>query len=222
MSATTDLAQRQDVFVTSYLPVLRRRLSWRFRSLDAEARNEAIQDGVACAWRSFQQVGDRAWDGVETDKTGTVTPNRMADYISAAAASEGRGFDGSNVTDVLAPGCQKRGNARLLRLNKSHIDHEDREPGTPATVPVELLTRSYANPAAQVRAREDWRSIARRCSPRGGRVLALLVRGWCTGDIAVRLKISAGRVSQLKTQIAAVATSLGYQPAQRRAAASMA
>jgi len=203
---------RQDLFVNSYLPVLRKRLSWRFRNLDIDAREEAIADCVASAWRSFQNAGDHAWDGVADDRRGKATPTRLADYIGSSYHTEGREFLGRCTTDALAPACRKAGRTQVRRIDGERLAplHADDVAGA---APSELLTSEHNGPATKVRIREDWKVIAGHCKPMAKAVLGLLIRGYCNSEISrKRLPISPGRVSQIKHEIASVASGLGYGP----------
>ena len=174
MSSSAALAERQALFTTSYLPTITDRLAFRFRSLAPEAKAEAIQDVTATAWASFSRVAEagRAWDGQAQDRTGCATPSSIAGF-AANHYGEGRGFLGTCVTDPLAPACQRLGRVQLRHLG-------DRKTGTASadSVPVALVTRAHANPAARVRVSEDWKTISARCTPQARSVLALLVRGW--------------------------------------------
>lgn len=206
MSAAAVLAQRQELFVRSYLPVIADRFKFRFRNLAPEARAEATQDATALAWQSFSRAAEAGttWDGVATDRTGCATPTRIAEFAAGHQVA-GRGFLGVCVTDPLSPACQQLGRAALQRLHGSRLGDEPCD-----LVPAALVTRAHADPASRARAQVDWRMIAARCSLRARQVLALLVRGWKPSEIARRLGVSPGRVTQIKSEIAAAATALGY------------
>lgn len=217
MSNTTT-ETRQDIFVRVFLPVLTKRFAYHFRRLDPEAAAEATQDCTAIAWQRFQQAGDRAWDGSPGERTGKMTPTILGDFTARSFLSEGRVFGGSSILDVYAHGTQRRGRVSLRHLDGDRLTPLHGEIGSGAP-PAALLTKNSTNPLTRVRVSSDWRTIALHCRPKAQRVLAMLARGFKPTEIArSNLSISPGRVSQLKTEIAAVAASLGYGPRRWEAA----
>lgn len=206
MSASAILAQRQALFLSVYLPTISDRLAFRFRSLLSEEKAEAVQDATATAWLRFTRAAEAgiAWDGVAGERVGCATPSGIATFIASHHAM-GRRFLGTHVADPLAPACQGQGRAQVRYLNDRTSDMD-----TDEAVSAALLARSHTNPINQVRIRLDWAAIAARCSQKARQVLALLINGWKTGDIARHLGMSPGRVTQLKGDIAVAATALGY------------
>jgi hypothetical protein len=210
LTAPTALAERQGVFVSSYLPVIAARCAYRFRKLPADAAAEAEQDVVTACWQSYTRAAEAAvaWDGKAVDRQHTATPNSVATF-AIAAYTTGREALGSDTTDALSPGTRRAGKATVMHLDGDHLGVEKID------VPAQLISGTGTDPAATVRRQMDWEAIGRRCTPNARRTLVMLARGWRPGEIATRLKVTPGRVTQLKQQIAEVARSLGYSPPSR-------
>lgn len=205
------LEARQSQFVAHWLPVLEKRFAYSFRLFTADARAEAMADCTASAWQSFLRAGDRAWVGSAGDRTNMVTPTRVADHIAANYTNEGREFLGSSVLDVCAAGTRKAGRTHrhsLLgdRLAPLHGEVDGSQPEA-------LVTSESSGPVTRFRIKHDWAIIANHCKPQARRVLTLLARGWRPIDIARnQLAVSPARITELKYQIATVASDLGYGP----------
>lgn len=211
VTATPDTGARQSLFVAHWLPVMEKRFAYSFRRFTPDARAEAIADSTASAWQTFQRAGDRAWDGSSGDRSGLVTPTRVADYIAANYTNEGREFLGSSILDVCAAGTRKAGRTyrhslvgdRLAPLHGDELGSQ----------PVALVTSESSGPATRFRIKHDWSIIAAHCKPKARRVLTLLAQGWKPIEIARRhLAVSPARVTALKYEIAQVASDLGYGP----------
>jgi hypothetical protein len=204
---------RQDLFTRAFLPVLQQRFSYHFRTLSADARAEATQDCIASAWVRFQAAKDRVWDGVSKDRIGTVTPSRLGDLVAQSYRS-GREFLGSSVVDAMAPGTRKAGRTSLRSIDKGRVVALNGEPETGA-----LLSSESNGPVTRFRITSDWGTIASRCKPKAQRVLKLLAKGWRPMEIASQhLHTAPARITQIKYEIAQVASDLGYGPRRWQAA----
>ena len=210
-NATPDIAARQDLFTTHWLPVLEKRLAFSFRRLNADARAEGIADCTASAWQAFQRAGDRVWAGEAGDRTGKVTPTRVADYVAASYLGDGREFLGTSILDVCAAGTRKAGRTSLRSLSGDRLAPLHGE--AVGSQPEALLTSESAGPVTRFRIRHDWSVIAEHCKPKARRVLTLLARGWKPIEIARQhLAVAPARITGLKYEIAQVASDLGYGP----------
>ena len=210
-SAAPDLGTRQDLFVRHWLPVVEKRLAFAFRRFTADARAEAIADCTASAWQAFQRAGDRVWTGEAGDRTGKVTPTRVADYVAASYLGDGREFLGTSVLDVCAAGTRKAGRTNLRAIDRDRLVPLHGE--SIGAQPEALLTSESSGPATRFRIKHDWSVIAEHCKPKARRVLTLLARGWKPIEIArSHLAVTPARITGLKYEIAQVASDLGYGP----------
>jgi hypothetical protein len=203
MPTITSLHQ---TFEQHYIPIIENRAKFRFRSLDADARQEAIQDVTLASYVGFCRAAEKgvAWDGAAGDRTGLATPTSVASF-AITSCSMGREALGTSITDALAPGTQRAG-----RVTISALPPHDEQESMP-----QFISGPASDPAVRVRQRIDWAAIARRCTPKERRTLGLLARGWKPSEIAAELGVSPARITALKRQIGEVARSLGYGPTSR-------
>lgn len=212
--APSALAERQDIFASSYLPTIHDRCSYRFRTLDADAAAEAEQDVLLATWKAYSRAAEAGtvWDGQAENRQGLATPNSIATFAIASRQS-GREALASDTVDVLSPLTRAAGKARPMHLDGDRLGGT--HPDDPAAVPAQLVAGDGYNPASTVRQQLDWSEIGRRCTPNARRTLTMLARGWRPTEIAARLKVTPSRVTALKQQIAEVARGLGYAPPSR-------
>ena len=128
----------------------------------------------------------------------------------------GRRMAGSSITDVMAEGTQLRGRSKVVSL--SAITEHDAETGRPLPLSEVLADRRQDNnPLEQVRRNLDYPGILRkeRISRKAREVFHLLseVRGPGAGLVmAQELKVSPGRVCQLKSELAVALARHDYGP----------
>ena len=167
------------------LPSIRTHAKIAFRHLDPEARQEAVQDVVCNACCAFARLA-------ELDKLDLAYPTVLARY-AVAQVKDGRKVGCKlNVRDVLSPYCQQRKKISVERLDKF-----DREEGWQEIV----VEDRNAGPAVVAATRIDFREWLRTLRRRDRRIAETLSVGETTGDVAKRFHVSAGRVSQLRSEL---------------------
>jgi hypothetical protein len=164
------------------LPTIERHAQFQFRRLPAEAREEAVRDVVARACLAYRRLAERgelarAWASPLARYA--VAQHRAGRRVGTSAASQ----------DVYA--ARAPGSAGLDRLSAGddwrYALVDDRRTSVPD----------------QVAFRLDFPRWLQRQSPRNRRLVAQLVRGDTTTEVAQACALSPGRVSQLRRELAA-------------------
>jgi hypothetical protein len=169
------------------LPRIRQHAVLSFRHLKPEAREEAVQEVVCNALKAFVRL-------VELNKTGIAYPTVLARY-GVAQVRGGRKVGASlNIRDVSSDYCQQRKNVVLERL-----DHYDSEEESWAEIVVE---DKHSGPAVVATTKIDFTEWLRSLPCRVRRIAKLLATGEKTGIVAERFGVSAGRISQLRKELA--------------------
>ena len=159
-----------------------------FRYLDPEARGEAVQDVVCNACAATARLA-------ELGKLDVAYASVLAGY-GVAQVHDGRKVGTKlNCRDVLSPYCQRLKGVVVERLD--YFDEEENawseavvEDTRTATVPEIVAFRcDFA----------DWLSSLKR---RDRRIAETLALGHRTRDVARKYKVSEGRVSQLRRELA--------------------
>ena len=158
-----------------------------FRYLKPEARAEAVQEVVCNALKAFVRL-------VELGKADVAYASPLARY-GVAQVRDGRKVGASlNIRDVLSKHCQQRKNVIVERL-----DHFDEEENAWSEAIVEDRT---AGPADIARVRCDFSDWLKSLKRRDRRIAEVLAVGERTQNVAKRFKVSAGRGSQLRRELA--------------------
>ncbi|QDU21936.1 sigma factor [Urbifossiella limnaea] len=158
-----------------------------------DAREELAAEAVALAWRCYVALLRRG-----KDPAGFVTT--IARRAAQAALAGRRVCGAEKVRDALSPLARLRGRVRMDRIG-------DRVPGrrrcSGEAVAAELVA---ADPRVKVpdqaAFRVDFPRFRGGLPPAKREALDLLAAGWGTGAAAARLGVSAGRVSQLRRELA--------------------
>jgi len=182
----------------SLLPEIQSRSKALLSALDPETRQDAQQELLVSCWLMHCSAVRRGRESLPTAYTLVMYSNR--NYHS------GRRIAGSSQTDALGEMTRRSGRSQALTFDLV----VDGEQFTLADVLPDR--RTWQNPYQAARAAHDWRLIADRCQPQERRVLGLLQEGRCTNEIAKLLKLSAGRVSQVKASLRDRVSEAGYQP----------
>lgn len=199
------------LFAEHFLPVIERRALEHYRYEHADNRADAVAEVTALAWKRYLAAVTNGKELADLQapahaRTGQITPRTIAGY-AIAAHDAGRRSYGTSVVDAFAPATRAAGRAHVVGFDDlSDHDHE---------VWSDYFQAKAGDPAETVRRRIDWAHIGACCRPTQRRVLTLLAAGHGTNDIAAIIGCTAGRISQMKRQIAAVAATLGYAPKQR-------
>ena len=171
----------------SVLPAVRQHARIAFRSLDPEAREECIQNAICNACTAVARLATLG-------KLNLAYPSVMARF-AAAQTRDGRLVGGHlNCRDVGSLYCQRKKHLRVERL-----DHFDAE----ADCWLEsVIEAPYIPVFDQVQFRCDFRSWLERLPRRDRKIALMLARSESTGDVARRFKVTSGRVSQLRAELA--------------------
>ena len=169
------------------LPAILTHAKFAFRHLKPEARAEAVQEVVCNALKAFVRL-------VQLKKTAIAYPTVLASY-GVRQTRDGRKVGGHlNIKDVLSKYCQDNKDVVVERL-----DHFDKNEEAWQEV---LVEDRHAGPAATACARLDMDAWYKSLPVRHRRVAQYLSLGNRTADAAKKFKVSAGRISQLRRELA--------------------
>ncbi len=154
---------------------------------DPEARRDLVQEVVANACVAFKALWDRG-------KQSIAFPTVLASYGIRQVRDHRKVGGKLNIKDVLSPYCQKRKGVKVERLDK--FDEEEN-----AWQEVVVEDR-HAGPADIARTRIDFSDWLGSLKRRDRRVAAFLASGETTTAASKKFKISAGRISQLRKELA--------------------
>ncbi len=170
------------------LPAILRHAKIAFAYLKPEARAEAVQEVVANACQAYARL-------VELGKTDIAYATALARYGVKQTRDHRKVGGHLNILDVLSKYCQRRKNLTVERLDK--FDHAE-------NVWEEILVEDkHAGPAATACARLDMDSWLKSLPVRHRRIAQYLSLGNRTSQAARKFKVSAGRISQLRKELAA-------------------
>ncbi len=171
----------------SMLPQIISHAKFSFRHLHGEARQDAIQETIANALVAFVAL-------VRRGKMAIAYPSVLARY-AAAQVNDGRRVGSSlNVREVLSPYAQ-----RLKGFKVERLDHFDETEDAWQEV---LVEDRHADAAAIVETKLDFSDWLDSLNRRDRRVAEFLARGETTRAAAKKFKISDGRISQLRKELA--------------------
>lgn len=167
------------------LPVIVRHLRVVFRYLRAEAREEAVAEGLANACTAYQRL-------VKQGRAHVAFPTVLARFAAAQVVDGRQVGTGQNTRDVLSPRAQKKKRFQVERLD--HFDEEENQW-------IEAVVEDLHTPVfEQVCFRVDFPEWLARLSRRNRRIAQSLSIGNSTGAVARRFRISPGRISQLRRE----------------------
>ena len=170
------------------LPAIIQHAKIAFRHVRGQDRQDKIQETVANALVAFRRL-------VQLKKTDLAYPTVLARY-AVAQIKDGRLVGGHmNCQDVSSPYCQRVKNIVLERLDC--YDSED-ECWQEVLVPDKTCT-----PAELAASRIDVPAWFKTLNRRDRRVAEFLAAGQTTKSAAKKFRVSAGRISQLRRELAA-------------------
>ena len=170
------------------LPQIVQHAKFAFRHLRGEARQDAIQETIANVLVAFVNL-------VRRGKMSIAYPTVLAKY-AVAQINDGRKVGNSlNCRDVLSPYCQRLKGLVVERLDRHDKDDEN------AWSEI-LIEDRHAGPAETAMVRLDFSDWLASLKRRDRRIAEALSVGNSTSDVAKRFKISAGRISQLRRELA--------------------
>ncbi|MGO9115286.1 MAG: hypothetical protein ACLP9L_39235 [Thermoguttaceae bacterium] len=169
------------------LPQILTHAKCAFAFLKPEARAEAVAEVVANSCRAYARL-------VELGKTDIAYPIALARYGVKQTRDHRKVGNHLNVNDVLSRYCQTRKDVVVERLDK--FDHA--ENGWEEV----LIEDRHAGPADTARVRLDFSAWLASLKRRDRRVAEFLANGETTKAAARKFKVSAGRISQLRHELA--------------------
>ncbi len=169
------------------LPGILRHAKIAFACLEPEARQEAVQEVVANACQAYARL-------VELGKTDLAYASALARY-GVRQTRDNRKVGGHlNVRDVLSKYCQNRKGLTVERL-----DHFDTTEEAWQEV---LVEDKHCGPAQVACSRIDFESWLKSLPVRHRRIAQFLSLGNQTSQAARKFRVSAGRISQLRRELA--------------------
>ena len=170
------------------LPAILRHAKIAFGYLKPEARQEAVQEVVANACQAYARL-------VELGKTDIAYATALARYGVKQTRDHRKVGGRLNILDVLSKYCQTRKGLTVERLDQFDPDEQAWS---------EMLVEDRtAGPADIARTRIDFSDWLDSLKRRDRRVAEFLAKGETTKTAAKRFKVSAGRISQLRRELAA-------------------
>jgi hypothetical protein len=170
------------------LPQIVQHAKFAFRHLRGEARQDAIQETIANALVAFVAL-------VRRGKMSIAYPTVLARYAVAQIKDGRRVGNALNCHEVLSPYAQ-----RLKHFQVDRLDHFDPEDQKWCEV---LVEDRHAGPDEIARTRIDFSDWLDSLKRRDRRVAEFLANGETTTAAARKFRVSAGRISQLRRELAA-------------------
>jgi hypothetical protein len=168
------------------LPVIVMHARFIFQHLDAEARDEAVQEVVANACQAYARL-------VERNCTGVARPFVLAWYGIRQYREGRRVGTPLNVKDVSSSYAQQRKGITVERLDKY-----DREDGCWQEI---LIEDRNSTPADLAASRIDFPAWLATLSRRDRKIALKLAVGESTGRTARQFRLSKAPISQLRREL---------------------
>ena len=187
VSASPALGRRWHRQFLVFLPQIVIRAKIAFRHLKPEGRAEMVQEVVCNAMQAFVRL-------FQLKKTGIAYAARLANF-GIRQARDGRKVGGHlNCLDISSTYCRRLKNVVLERL-----DHFDNEENTWQEV---LVEDKHADASKIVQTKLDVGDWLASLNRRDRRIAEFLANGETTKATARKFRVSAGRVSQLRRELA--------------------
>ncbi len=185
--ASPDPRRRWQKIFLAMLPAIVRHAKIAFRHVPGQDRDDRIQETVANALVAFRRL-------VQLKKTDVAYASVLARY-AVAQIKDGRMVGGKmNCKDASSPYCQRVKGVVMERLDRYD---EDEEAWQEVLVPDKTCT-----PAELAASRIDVSAWLQSLKPRVRRIAEFLAAGQTTKAASQRFNVSAGRVSQLRRELA--------------------
>ncbi len=179
------LVERNTCFI-QMLPAIVKYTGRVLRHLPPEAKQDALSEVVARCFVAYHRL-------VELGRESVVYPTVLASFAIRQFRSGRRVGGNLSINDVLSPRAQQ---AKGIGIGT--LDHRDETDGSWREVLVEDKTAGPAEIAAN---RIDFGDWLRSLPPRHREIAESLSTGETTTDAARKFAISAGRVSQMRSQL---------------------
>ena len=168
------------------LPDIRNQLRFQFRNLRPEERAEAMAEAVANAAIAYARLHRQG-------RVALAYATPLAYYAAAQYRSGRRIGTRGNVNDIMSPEARRRHGLQIQRL-----DRFDREEGWKEV----LVEDGRCTPADLAASRIDFASWLRRLSREKRRIAKTLAVGEATSEAARRHRLTPGRISQIRRELA--------------------
>jgi len=177
------------------LPSIKRHARIAFRYLNPEEKEERVQNVLCNTWESLVRLARRG-------KLDKAFPSILAKFAEKQTRDHRITGGHLDVKDVLSPYCQAKKNVKVERLDK--YDRVNERWFDPEDCCHELLAESRnATPADLAASRIDFSDWMHSLPVRHRRIAQYLSVGNRTSDAAKKFRVSAGRISQLRKELAA-------------------
>jgi len=170
------------------LPAIVTHAKYAFRNLRGEARQDAVQETIANALVAFVAL-------VRRGRMSLAYPSVLARYATAQIADGRRVGNKLNVREVLSPYAQRLKGFTVDRLDRHDKDDEN-------TWCEVLVEDRHCGPAQIACTRIDFESWLHSLPCRHRRLAKYLSLGNRTSDAARKFRVSNGRVSQVRRELA--------------------
>ena len=175
------------VFLANFLPAIVAHAKYAFRHLRGEARQDAIQETIANSLVAFKALVSRG-------KMSLAYPTVLAKYATAQIKDGRRVGNRLNIHEVLSPYAQ-----RLKNFSVQRLDKYDTETGEWREI---LIEDRHTTPAEVARVRIDMEDWLKSLPFRDRQVAEYLSLNNRTSDAARKFKVSNGRISQIRADLA--------------------
>jgi hypothetical protein len=187
-SASNSVVTRLQEDFLRILPSVQQHAHCYFRHLGAEAREEAVAQATALAFATFRRLQERGKDPL-------AFSGKLA-RIAAKQVQAGRSLGNhQSSTDILSRATQRRWGFRVQSLARQRA--ADSESWQQAVV-----DNTQTPPADAAAFRIDFRQWLASLTPRNRQLVDLLVLSHTPTYAARQLKLSRGRISQLRKAFA--------------------
>jgi hypothetical protein len=172
------------------LPAVETHARIRFRRLNADRREEAIQETIAAACLNFQLAAAQG-------KLNVVHPSSLADF-AVRHVRTGRHVGGSQdaARDVMSPVCQRRHGVEVVSIDRDRLPASLRD-GTDGWKRIAVADRKANIPDLSA-FRIDFAGWLQTLTHRDREIICAFSGGDSTKAVAERFGLSEGRVSQLR------------------------
>ena len=168
------------------LPVIENYASRAFRSLNPEARDDAVQEVIANAAVAFARL-------VELGKADLAFPTVLARFGIAQFCDGRRVGNRRRISDVLSSYARRKKGFHVQSLDRYQKESDEW---------LEAVVEDTHTPVPeQVAFRIDFPAWLKSQTKRNRRIAEALSLGYTTREVARRFKISEGRVSQLRRRL---------------------
>jgi len=169
------------------MPAIKTHARVAFRHWGGEAREEAIQEALCNACCAYARL-------VELNKTDLAYPTVLARF-AVAQVKDGRKVGGHlNIKDVLSEYCQQK-----KGIVVEGLDHFDEEENAWCEI---LVEDRRAGPADTAASRMDFAAWLRSLPSKLRKITKVLATGETTTAVARKFGVSAGRISQIRSELA--------------------